>query len=218
MPERLWVDLSHVVGESSPTISYLARPALRRLLSMPEDRLNLSELRMVCHSGTHVDAPLHVVADGEAIDEITFDRLSGPGVVLTVRPQPDGLIDVADLVTADVRRGDIVVIDSGWWRLIDDPLYQHHPSLTVEAAVALAARGVKLLGVDFATPDLAVHLRPEGFDFPVHRALLGAGVLVAEHLTNLDELPPGRAEFMFVPLAIAGGDGAPARVLARRSS
>jgi kynurenine formamidase len=217
MPEGTWTELSHLVGESSPTISYLARPALRRLLSMPEDRLNLSELQMVCHSGTHVDAPLHVVADGEAIDEVTLDRLSGPGVVVAVTAEPEGLIDVADLAAADVRRGDIVVIDTGWWRLVDDPAYQRHPSLTVAAATWLAARSVKLLGVDFATPDLAVHLRPEGFDFPVHRALLGAGVLVAEHLTNLDELAAGRAEFMFVPLAIAGGDGAPARVLARRA-
>jgi kynurenine formamidase len=183
---------------------------------MPHDPLNLSELQMVCHSGTHVDAPLHVLPDGEAIDQLTLDRLSGPGVVVAVRAEPEGLIDVADLAPADVRQDDIVVIDSGWWRLIDDPVYDCHPSLTVEAAAWLAAQGVKLLGVDFATPDLAVHLRPEGFDFPVHRTLLGAGVLVAEHLTNLDELAAGRAEFMFIPLAIAGGDGAPARVLARR--
>ena len=65
------------------------------------------------------------------------------------------------------------------------------------------------------TPDVAIDRRPEDFVWPVHRALLAHGVLIAEQVTNLGALAGRRAEFMFCPLNIADCDGAPARVLAR---
>jgi len=65
------------------------------------------------------------------------------------------------------------------------------------------------------TPDIAIDKRPEGFIWPVHRALLAYGVLIAEQVTNLRTLAGKRMEFMFMPLNIADCDGAPARVLAR---
>jgi arylformamidase len=74
---------------------------------------------------------------------------------------------------------------------------------------------VKLVAVDMPTPDVAIDRRPAGFIWPVHRALLRDGVLIAEQVTNLGSLAGGRAEFMFCPLNIADCDGAPARVLAR---
>ena len=83
------------------------------------------------------------------------------------------------------------------------------------AAQWLVERGVKLVGVDFATPDLAVDRRAEGFDWPVHHILLSHGVLIAEHLTNLHALAGRRIEAMFLALNIEGADGAPARVVAR---
>jgi arylformamidase len=57
--------------------------------------------------------------------------------------------------------------------------------------------------------------RPRGFDWPVHHVLLGHGVLIAEHLTNLRPLAGRRIEAMFLALAIEGSDGGPARVIAR---
>jgi kynurenine formamidase len=69
--------------------------------------------------------------------------------------------------------------------------------------------------VDYSTPDLTAHRRPANFGFPVHHTLLGAGVLIAEHMTNLSGLAGRRAEVMFLAINIAGSDGAPARVVAR---
>jgi kynurenine formamidase len=65
------------------------------------------------------------------------------------------------------------------------------------------------------TPELPLHLRPPGFDWPVHHTLLRDGVLIAEQVTNTRSLAGQRAEFLFLPLNIVGSDGAPARVLAR---
>ena len=88
-------------------------------------------------------------------------------------------------------------------------------TITIDAADWLVSHQVKLLGVDFSTPDLTAHKRPAGFTWPVHQILLSQGVLVAEHLTNLRSLANQRVEAMFLALPIAGSDGTPARVLAR---
>jgi arylformamidase len=74
---------------------------------------------------------------------------------------------------------------------------------------------VKLLAIDFGTPDLPTHLRREGFVWPIHQILLKKGVLICEHLTGHESLAGSRAEFFFGALNIEGGDGAPARVVAR---
>ena len=212
-----WLDLSHPIGINTPTMAVFEKPKIERILELPRDPANITRFQMVVHQGTHVDAPFHMFADGPAMSDIPLDRLMGRGVVWRIDKEPYELIDVDDFERASpaVEPGDIVLLDTGWARHANTETYDRHPSLSVEAAQWLVGKGVKLLGVDFATPDLNVSRRPAGFTWPVHLALLGQGVLVAEHLTNLGELANKRAEIIFGALNIEGADGAPARVLAR---
>jgi kynurenine formamidase len=138
-------------------------------------------------------------------------------VVWRLECTPGGTITRDQLArcTPALRPGDIVLLDAGWADRFGRPDYEDNPSLGVDAAEWLVAQGAKLVGVDFATPDLAVPRRPPGFDWPVHHVLLGHGVLIAEHLRNLRPLAGRRIEAMFLALAIEGSDGGPARVVAR---
>src|SRR5262249_22982205 len=97
------------------------------------------------------------------------------------------------------------------------PAYDEHPYLSDEAARWLVDRGVRMLGVDTPTPDLPVAGRPPGFDWPVHRILLSNHVLVVEHLCNLEPLEGQRVDLMVMALNVRGADGAPARIVGRRS-
>ena len=72
-----------------------------------------------------------------------------------------------------------------------------------------------MLGVDFATPDLALPRRAPDFDWPVHKVLLGNGVLIAENLADFGVLAGQRVEIICGALNIEGADGSPARILAR---
>lgn len=212
-----WTDLSHALSEELDRIPFLPPPRFERIASLPEAIANITEIQMVCHFGTHIDAPIHFIADGPAMDEVPLDRLYGGGVVLKLDPDPYGLIEPADLQAAgpEIRRGDIVLLDTGWSRHMGTDLYEKHPSLSPAAAEWLVERGVKLLAVDFSTPDMTAHKRPKGFGFPIHHTLLSRGVLIAEHLTNLKSLQAGRVDALFLALNIKGADGAPARVVAR---
>jgi kynurenine formamidase len=172
---------------------------------------------MVVHHGTHLDAPRHFISDGPTMDQVPLDRLYGAGVIWHFDVSDDGVIDAVDLerATPRMREGDIVLIETGRAKHVNTPRYMEHACLTGEAAGWLVKHGAKIVGVDFSTPDLATVRRPADFAFPVHYTLLSQGVLIAEHVTNLEQLAGHRAEIMFFGLNIAGSDGAPVRPVAR---
>jgi kynurenine formamidase len=211
-----WVDLSHRLVDDLPRVPTFPSPQYSRFLSMPEHPLNVTHIDMVVHVGTHVDAPCHFIDGGPAIDDLPVDRFAGPGLVCRVESSDRSVFGVEALVDRDaIEAGDIVVLETGWSRYFGTPRYDEHPSLSVELAHWLVERGVKMIALDAPTPDLPVHLRPAGFTWPVHQALLRAGVLIAEHVTNLAPLSGQRVEAIFTPLNIGGSDGAPVRALAR---
>jgi kynurenine formamidase len=185
-----------------------------------------AQASLSCHTGTHVESALHVVADGEPIDAVGLDRVIGSAVVLDLTPVPErAIVDVAALERA-VRRlasageqprpGDILLLRTDWaQRAIGTPRYfGRSPALSEEAAAWLVARRPRCIGCDFFEEPAA---RDPGWapeDFVVHRAILGAGIPLVEGIVNLERLP-ARCEF-FAPFAKFGGvEAAPARAFAR---
>lgn len=212
-----WIDLTYRLSPNVPRIGSFSPPKLTRITDMPARPITISHLETVVHMGTHVDSPRHFFLDGPAMEAIPLERLMGPGVVRRMHLPPDAVIGPAQLEGEEhrIQPGDIVAIDTGWTHKWGTPDWDRHPCLSIEAARWLVDRQVKLVAFDFATPDLPLERRPPDFTWPVHRILLGHGVLIAEQLANLDAVSGPRVEFLFAPLPITGSDGSPARVLAR---
>lgn len=212
-----WHDLSHPFFEGMNRAGIFPAPSIRTLKNVETDPLNVMEYTFVTHLGTHVDAPRHFVRGGQTIDQLPLDRFMGQGVVLDLRTsRPEG-IGAEDLAKADpeVRRGDIVLIYTGWAERFGTPDYDLHPYLREDAARWILDRGAKLVGLDLTTPEAPPPLRPAGFNWPVHHLLLEAGVLVAENVASMVALVGRRVEVMAAPIVIRDGDGGPARILAR---
>ncbi|MBN1631206.1 MAG: cyclase family protein [Thermoleophilia bacterium] len=177
------------------------------------DGYQVTRLCLGSHSGTHLDAPRHFLAEGATLDEYRVDRLVGPGVVVDCRPPsggPDtyepGEIAESPVIDAVLLRermkafsitaGSIVVV------------WTEGAPLTADAGEFLSGLRPVIVGTDAASLDAEPHA--------VHRLLLGQGILLAENLQGLDRLGPGPATFAFLPLAVVATDGAPARVIAWR--
>lgn len=213
-----WVDCSQPF-DASAEHGATRPPELEELASVADDGVNVQWCGASTHTGTHVDAPRHFLADGATIDDLPLDRFAGSGVVLEVERDDPGPIDADALADADgtVETGDIVLVRTGWGDRYGTPEYARYPWLTAEAADWLVERAVKLLGVDTRSPDRPRAMRPDDWDaYPVHQTLLPAGTLIAENLCLPETLAGERVEIVGFPVNVRGGDGAPVRLVVRR--
>ena len=179
------------------------------------DEANVSELRLGTHAGTHVDPPAHFLDGAATVDHLALDVLVGPATVVDLSAVA-GPVDVADLEAASlapgVRRLLLRTANSSLWHRSPVRFPDRYVALTPAAARWLVARGVLLVGFDFLSVE-----SPAADGYPVHRALLGAGVVLVEGL-DLSEAPAGDYLLACLPLKVVGGDGAPARcVLVERA-
>jgi arylformamidase len=179
-----------------------------RVRSHETDGYQVTRFSLGSHSGTHLDAPRHFFPDGATLDQYPIDRLVGEGLIVDCRcpaeaadqrPGP-GIVNSTLLA----ERLQPFLVPSGGFLL----LWTEGALLTVEAAYMLLETGPSLVGTDSFSLDAEPH--------PVHRLLLGHGVLLAEGLCGLDRLGPGCATVAFLPLAVVGTDGAPVRAVAWR--
>jgi arylformamidase len=200
------ISVSNVVGmHAYPGDPALGIAPVRRIVE--GDVCNLSLLTMGSHTGTHVDAPYHFLADGPRLGEVALDRMIGEALVGDLRGRT--AIDTVALQTLPgVRAGDILLLltdNSARWA---SPAFrQDFTYLTPDAADWLVAHGVHAVGMDYLSIE-----RFGSPDFPVHHTLLGAGVFVIEGL-DLRGVEPGRYTLVCLPLKFPELDGAPARAV-----
>ncbi|MCL4515006.1 MAG: cyclase family protein [Firmicutes bacterium] len=181
------------------------RPALRIAAG---DVANVSFIYFGSHTGTHVDPPCHFIEGGKTVDELDVEMLLGPAYVCDCR-KAGGQVTAKDLAQAGIPAGASRVLirtrNSELWGRGFTPDFTE---LSSAAADWLVERGFRLVGFDYLSVE-----RGEDRNYPVHRKLLGDGVIILEGL-NLAAVAPGRMyQMACLPLRIKGGDGAPARVV-----
>jgi len=207
-----WIDVS--VPVRSGMVHWPDNPPIEvvRVMDIARgDPATVTRLSLGVHTGTHVDAPVHFLADGAGVDAISFDQLLGEARVVEVTDGPS--IGAAQLRPVDPRPGERLLFktrnSARCWqtdRFLSDYVY-----LSTEGAALLAERRVRTVGIDY----LSIAGMEEGV--PTHRALLEHGICIIEGL-DLSSVQPGSYELLCLPLRLAGADGAPARVLLRASS
>ncbi len=212
------IDLTQTFADGMFGLSSLPRITVAHQRTIAEHGVNVTLIDCAVHSGTHVDAPCHFIDGGRDVSQLRLEDVSGEAVCLDVPATPEQEItsDHLERAAQDLRSGDLVLIHTGFGPLFtkDPERYRHHPFLSQEAASWLVERGARMVALDIPTPDRPEWLRPPGFDFPVHRTLLGNEVLVAEHLANLDRVAGRRFRVYAFPLPIRHGDGSPVRFVA----
>lgn len=169
---------------------------------------NVAHLSMGAHSGTHVDAPYHFLADGATVEQLPLEILMGKCRVVEMAVHDK--IERADLETLDLRDDIRVLLKTRMSGQLRNRAFQEDfVYLTPAAASYLVQAGIKLVGIDY--------LSVEKFgskDFAAHHALLGASVVIIEGL-DLSDVEPGEYDMTCLPLRILGADGSPARVILR---
>ena len=160
------------------------------------DLYNLTSFQMCAHNGTHVDAPFHFIKDGKTVEALVLEKMIGLAFVV----EHDGL------VTAENARAILEKAESANEEASKRILLKGNAVVTLEAAEALAKAGIWLIGGESQS------VGPEDAPMAVHKALLGAEVVLLEGI-RLQEAPEGVYFLNAAPLSLAGADGAPCRAI-----
>ncbi len=170
---------------------------------------NVARISMGVHTGTHIDAPRHVLGDGAGIDGIALDAFVGKATVVDAggRPSIDaGFVRHLLVLNPEPHR---LLFRTGAWETAEGEFPSRYPRITPEAAEVLAGAGVVLVGTDAPSVDPV-----DSADLPAHHALLSAGACILENLL-LDDVPPGDYEIIALPLRIVGAEASPVRAVLR---
>ncbi|WP_255171746.1 cyclase family protein [Natrononativus amylolyticus] len=215
-------DLSHPIESEMPVYPGTDPVALEPTATVAADGYRTTRLSLDSHTGTHLDAPAHMVAEGRTLEEYPPETFRFTALVADVRPlEARERITARDLLEAvdesALTAVDLLVVRTGWDAHWGDDRYLDHPFPTSRAAELLCEwrchLGVDLLNVDPTPTENAAPDEPD--DYPVHQTLFADDRLVLENLCGLDRLPTDTPfEVHAYPLPIRDADGAPTRAVA----
>ena len=211
--ESEWIDISIPLHDSmvqgpmeplTPHIEFI----LHRKKGNP---VNMYQININSHNGTHIDAPLHFFYGGGSIDEMPLDTTIGRTRVIEIKDKES--IKQEELEAHDIQPGERILFktQNSLRCYKTDELVEDYISFSIEAAHFLADKKVSVVGIDY----IAIgNINNWENLFEVHNTLLGKGVWVLEGI-NLSGVEAGPCELICLPLRLEGGDASPARVIVR---
>ncbi|MGJ1434367.1 cyclase family protein [Sphingobacterium siyangense] len=216
--EDFLIDLSHTIEDGLITYKGLPAPIICDYLSREQSKQNydsdtsfqIGKIEMVTNTGTYIDCPSHRFADGKDTAQTVLKNFAQLDAVMIHIPFTETLKITEDHLKNREIRNKAVLIQTGWDKHWNTELYyQNHPFLTEQAAMYLRDCKVKLVGIDSHNID-----DTDGRTRPVHTVLLGAGILIVEHLCNLNKLPAENFTFTAAPPKFKGVGTFPVRAFA----
>lgn len=184
---------------------------LKRVSKIEEGSIaNVTRMNISVHTGTHIDAPYHFIKNGDTVENVSLNLLTGRAYVLHI-PDDENSITKEIIENSSIpprtKRVLFRTKNSNHWKKESHSKFdKKYVSLEADAAELLIKRGVKLVGVDYLS------VAPFDNVAPTHEVLLSNGIIIVEGL-NLSSVSQGRYTLYCLPLKLEGADGAPARVI-----
>lgn len=188
-------------------------PAAIKTEATIETGFRTTLISMNSHTGTHIDAPAHILKNGKYMEELSKETFFGFGLVVDVTKCAGRKIELFDIrtnATKNIDYADFILFRTGWSDKWNTKNYlSDFPVLSESTAEWLTKQGLKGVGFDTLSAD-DVYSK----EMKIHKILLGAEIIIIENLCNLDKV--GEKPFCMVclPISLTKQDGGPARVMA----
>lgn len=201
-----FIDLTHTFKQDMPVYPGDPKPEFTQTAFLEQHGYNEIQIKTGMHTGTHMDAPLHMLKNGKRLSQYPPETFFGKGCLIDARNQKS--IDAPLLKGIQINKGDIVLVLTGFDKKFGAPeYYEAYLEITESFAQKMIELGVKIVGMDTPSPD-----RPP---FAIHKLLLKNDILLIENLTNLEELLH-HAQFSVTALPTKfNTEAAPVRVVAQ---
>jgi kynurenine formamidase len=206
------IDLTHMIEPDMPCYPGTEPPQFEKPCTLEKHGFAEHKLTFFSHTGTHMDAPAHVLPRARALDQFAVDYFIGCGVSLDLTRFNKPIIAPKDLRPHEdsLRDKEYVLLHTGWDRFWGTPDYfKDFPVLSREAAEWLAGFKLKGVGLDMISIDAM-----DSVDLPNHKIFLERNIVVIENLTGLSEIGAGAFTLFCLPLKFVQADGAPVRAVA----
>ena len=208
------IDLTHTIMPGMPMYPGSEAPSLTPTGTLTRNGFRETRISLASHTGTHMDAPSHMLRQGCNLEVLPASQFCGRAVVLDVSGLPPRSVITADFLrerNCALRSADFALFYTGWEKKWGTGAYydDEFPVPDEEAAKYLVSCGLKGVGTDALSVDT---LRDS--EFLAHRALLSGGLVIIESLCLKKVV--GRKDLMFfaLPLKFENADGAPVRAIA----
>lgn len=215
----LLIDLSHTIENGLVTYKGLPAPVICDFLSREDSKqfyekgteFQIGKIEMVTNTGTYIDCPFHRFENGKDLSQVGLERFADLDAIVIRIPHLKTIEITEEHLKNYEIRNRAVLIQTGWdehWNT--EQYYENNPYLTEKAADYLSDCSVKLVGIDSHNID-----DTRGKNRPVHTTLLGAEILIVEHLCNLYLLPESGFTFSAIPPKFKGVGTFPVRAFAK---
>jgi kynurenine formamidase len=206
------IDLSHTISPDMPYFPGTEPPVFSRPFTLASHGFAEQKITILTHTGTHMDAPAHILEAGLTLEQLGLTHFVGSAVALDLTSSPANIIAVDDLRSFQhlLTGLDFVLLHTGWCEHWGNAAYfRDYPVLSEAAAQWLAGFNFKGIGIDTISFDAY-----DSSALPIHRIFLARNIVLIENLVSLDKIPANEFVFCCLPLKIADTDGAPVRAVA----
>ena len=204
-------DLTHIICSDMPVFPGTEQPIFERANTLEKDGFQEAKITMYSHTGTHIDAPAHMLINGPYLDNLDIGHFVGNATILDFSNINIKLIDVDILKPFEekTRNVEFIILKTGWSKYWGDEKYfKSFPSLTVESAKWLSQFNLKGIGIDAISID-----DMDSTTFEIHKILMPKNILIIENLTNLDSVSNEFFILSILPLKNKDADGSPVRAI-----
>lgn len=204
-------DLSHIVSEEMPVFPGTESPVLDIGCSLEGDGFLEKKMTLFSHTGTHIDAPAHLLEEAPFLDNFSIGKFYGKAMVIDIPSGTEEIgIEMIGSYTEHLEETEFVLIRTGWSRYWgEDKYFENFPVLSLEAADCLSSYPLKAIGLDVISADPV-----DETTLPRHRYFLKNNICIVENLILPESLPCKDFYFSCFPLKIREADGSPVRAVA----
>jgi kynurenine formamidase len=208
------IEVSHPVvagmktypGLPSPEVDVIFDHEASRERYQGKAEFFIASLHLCGNTGTYVDSPIHRYRDGADLASLPLERLADLDTVVVDATQAGREIGVELFAGVEVRDRAVLVRTDFSRHWGTESYFDENPFINAEASDVLVERGARFVGIDSLNIDSV-----SDPSRPAHTKLLGAGIPICEHMTNLVAVPGSGGRLHAVPIAWVGGASFPVR-------
>jgi kynurenine formamidase len=204
------IDLSHIIKEEMPVYPGNPQPRISNSASIDKNGYRETKLCIESHTGTHIDAPAHMVENGKFLNDFPVSKFNGIAAIIEI---PEGIQQITRTLLSSfenqIKESDFVLFKTGWGKFWGSEKYfWNFPVTDLDTTFWLISLGLKGIGYDTISAD------PVDSDkFENHFLFFENDVIIIENLNFPVEMKANKGELFCFPLNFEKADGSPVRAV-----